>query len=339
MSARLIVSIDTEEEGLWGGIYRPTGNSVENIRGVPRFQELCERFSIRPVYLVDSPVVEDDWSAELFRSLHEQGRAEIGAHLHPWCTPPLCDLSGERDTFLCNLAPDVQRMKLEHLTWQIARRIGRSPTSFRAGRYGLDMTGARILRELGYEVDTSVIPFSNFTSSGGPDYESAPWQPYYLDGDSISEAHGDGFLLEVPVSVGFSRADFTAAQLWRKRASLPILRRLRAVGLVDRLGLATRIKFSPEQADAHRMKALVNAFLGQRATCMVLMFHSSSLVAGLSPYVKSAGRLEEFYADLESIFNYCIHVKGMTPETLTGFARTFAKTAAGNATAGLANVH
>ena len=88
MPPTLIVTVDTEEEGLWTGEYPANGNTVENTRGIPRFQALCDQFGIRPTYLVDTPVVEDDRSVELLSEIQQSGRCEIGAHLHPWCTPP-----------------------------------------------------------------------------------------------------------------------------------------------------------------------------------------------------------------------------------------------------------
>jgi hypothetical protein len=84
----LLVTIDTEEEGLWGGTYRSTGNTVKNLRGLPRLQELCDEFGVRPTYLVDTPVVEDDYGSGLLATYQAEGRAEIGGHLHPWCTAP-----------------------------------------------------------------------------------------------------------------------------------------------------------------------------------------------------------------------------------------------------------
>ena len=170
MTTQLIVTIDTEEEGLWGGEYRSTGNTVENVRGIERFQTLCDRFGIQPTYLVDAPVVQDDFAVELLRDIQEQGRCEIGSHLHPWCNPPFngngrCD---SYHSYQCNLQEAEQRDKLIWLTETIEVRFGRRPTSFRAGRYGLDIVGAWILEELGYQVDSSVITFSNFSNDGGP---------------------------------------------------------------------------------------------------------------------------------------------------------------------------
>lgn len=318
--AHLIVTIDTEEEGLWGGRYLRTGNTVENIRGVPRFQKLCDRFGIQPVYLVDAPVVESDDAVGILRAIHDDGRCEIGAHVHPWCNPPFEEDINEYNTYLCNLPESLQRRKTEWLTNRIESRFGRRPTSFRAGRYGLDATGARILSDLGYMVDSSVIPFTDY-SPMGPDFHRAPFRPYRVSKHNLCADDPSGDLLEVPVCVGYSRANFSQANAIRTFAKNSWLRRFRAVGIIDRLGIARRIKLCPEQATAKNMQRLISACLRQHVECVVMMLHSSSLMAGCSPYVADGeDALEGLYDRLAQTFDFCVGSKEMTPTTLTGFA-------------------
>lgn len=326
MKTSLIVTVDTEEEGLWGEQFRSKGNSVENVRGVERFQSLCDSFGIRPTYLVDAPVVQDDGAVELLRGIQDDGRAEIGAHLHPWCNPPFGEDVNTYNSYLCNLPESLQRDKLTWLTDAIEERFGRRPTSFRAGRYGLDIVGARILNELGYLVDSSVIPFTDYSADGGPNFENASHTPYYLDGDDVCAVHDSGFLLEVPVSVGFNRTEFASAHSLQQRLRNGWFRRLRVEGILDRLGILQRIKFSPEQADARQLKQLANAYHNQGCPTMVMMFHSSSLLPGHSPYVKTEDELERFYVDLRKTFEHCLNQIGMATDTLTGFAVSFAMT-------------
>ena len=166
---RLVVTIDTEEEGLWSGDYPKTGE-VTNIRGVPRFQELCDRFGVRPTYLVDAPVVQSAEAVSILRPIQDDDRAEIGTHLHPWNNPPTIEQRCSRNSYLCNLPAELQRQKIEWLTDAIESAFGRRPRSFRAGRYGLDICGARILERLGYCVDSSVIPLTDYSVGGGPDF-------------------------------------------------------------------------------------------------------------------------------------------------------------------------
>jgi hypothetical protein len=323
MNPSLIVTVDTEEEGLWTGTFKARGNTVRNVEGVPRFQAVCERFGVLPTYLVDTPVVDDDRSVDVLREIQDSGRGEIGAHLHPWCAPPLTETTNARESYLCNLPESLQREKLRGLTDAIERRFGRRPTSFRAGRYGLDIVGARILEELGYIADSSVIAYSSFSDEGGPDFQSAPCVPYGVGGDDLRVPCPNGRLLEVPVTVGYNRRDFAAAQRVQRFAARAWCRPLRLVGVLDRLNVVRRIKFSPEQANAPRMTRLVDVYLARRAPCMVMMLHSSSLVAGGSPYVPDARRLETLLADLEATLAYCTERRGMIGHTLSGFARSY----------------
>jgi hypothetical protein len=341
MKPTLIITVDTEEDGAWSGRYPATGHTVANVREIPRFQRLCDTYGIRPTYFVDAPVVQDDFSVALLKEIQDSGRAEIGAHLHPWCNPPLNGDSDPHQSFMCNLPEPVQREKLVWLTDAIHQRFGRRPTSFRAGRYGLDIAGARILRDLGYLVDSSVIPFTDYSSEGGPDFGSAPHTPYYIDFGAEKEDRNllcmapEGpfrqkvpvpfscSLLEVPVSVGFSRPGFARAHRLLRAAQRPWLRRFRSVGILDRLNVARRIKLSPEQSDVPRMKQLVDAYLAQGAPAMVLMFHSTSLLPGLSPYVKTEDDLKAFYRRVDETFAYCLREQAMATATVTAFAEDF----------------
>lgn len=320
MTATLIVTIDTEEEGLWGRDFLRHGNTVANTYHIERFQTLCESFKIRPTYLIDAPVVNDDRSAGIFRAISIQGLCEVGSHIHPWCNPPFEEEINPVNTYFCNLPAPLQRAKLTWLTERIEERIGRRPTSFRAGRYGLDMAGARILGELGYVADSSVIPFTSYAAEHGPDFSNAPTTPYFIGGDDLRVPHESGTLLEIPVSVGYSRVNFERSHALREIAARSWLRHIRAVGILDRLDLARRIKFSPEQADARAMARLVDNYLARDAPVMVLMFHSSSLMPGGSPYVPTPSRLEEFYQRLRKIFHHCLNVRRMRTSTLSDFA-------------------
>jgi hypothetical protein len=320
MQPQFLVTVDTEEEGLWNNTFRARGNTVTNLRGIERFQRLCDAQGILPTYLVDTPVVLDSYGAELLGALQREGRAEVGAHLHPWCAPPFEEELTPRNSYLCNLPDALKRAKLEGLTELIAERFGRAPTSFRAGRYGIDLASAKLLAELGYCVDSSVLPFTDHSEQGGPRFHEAPWLPYLISPANLLTPDPKGFLLEVPVSAGFSRVNFAAASRWLRWASGPVGKRLRMVGVVHRLGLARRVKMSPEQATASQMKRLIDAFLQHRAPCVVLMFHSSSLVPGMSPYVSDAASLERFYAAMEEVFEYACRGRQMRANSLTGFA-------------------
>ncbi|MEM6363610.1 MAG: hypothetical protein AAF745_04225 [Planctomycetota bacterium] len=178
---RLLVTVDTEEEGRWSGQYLRTNNSVSNIEAVPRFQELCDRFQIKPTYLVDTPVATDHRSSEILAEIDASNRCEIGGHLHPWCTEPFDETLNQKNSFLCNLPIQLVAQKLATLGDQIEQAFGKRPTSFRAGRYGVGAAALGALKSEGYNVDSSVISFSNFANREGPNFLGCPLNPYWAN--------------------------------------------------------------------------------------------------------------------------------------------------------------
>lgn len=323
----LIVTIDTEEEGLWGGRFPMTGNTVENIRGIPRFQAVCDELGVRPTYLVDAPVVQDERASAILEEISARGRCEIGTHVHPWCNPPLDETLDGRESYLCNLPTDLQRAKIAWLTDAIEARFGRRPVSFRAGRYGLDAVGARILGELGYAVDSSVIPFTDYSAAGGPDFRRAPWQPYAVAGDDLCRPGGDGSSLwEVPVSVGFSRRDFARAMSCQELLGRAPFRWLRLEGILDRTRVLRRIKLSPEQATARDMQILIDRYCQSPPAVLVMMFHSSSLLPGHSPYVRNEQELDRLLKRITETCRYVLERRSGSTGTLAEVAEELRNT-------------
>lgn len=326
MTAKLIVTIDTEEEGLWSGKFSGYDNPVENLAGIPAFQAICDRHGIRPTYLVNSPVVSNEQGCAVLNDILRDGRCEIGCHIHPWNTPPEeDDITSER-SYLCNLPRELQRAKLTTVTAQIEQRFGIRPTSFRAGRYGLDDDGAALLKELGYTVDSSVCPYMDYSDDGGPDFRGATWRPYFVGEKLLEPAPTRTELVEVPVSFGFNWTNFEAAHRLDEFLAGPRVRRFRVKGILERLGALRKIKFSPEKADSGRLSALADAYTRQAAPCMVMMFHSSSLQPGYSPYVPDPAALDTFLRTIDETFTYCLDTLGMHGATLSEFAAEFTAT-------------
>src|SRR5690349_2250315 len=116
MRPALVVTIDTEEEGLWSGRFPARGQTCRNIQRLPRLDALFGRLGVIPTWLVDHPVAVDATAASVLRGLVADGRGEIGAHLHPWCNPPFYP-DGERARFSYphQLGPWQQAAKLTAL--------------------------------------------------------------------------------------------------------------------------------------------------------------------------------------------------------------------------------
>lgn len=316
----LVVSIDTEEEGLWGGNF-DAHPSTENLRGLERFQQFCDDRQVLPTYLIDAPVVMDGWAVERLRRWQDTERCEIGTHCHPWCNPPLDGKPiSNQSTFMCNLNESSQRQKLEWLTDKIESKFGRRPTSFRAGRYGFDSVGARILADLGYIVDSSVLPFRSYAAEGGADYRDACAHPYRIHESDLLKSDPGGRLIEVPVTSGFTRPGFQWRNRCRRFLSETPVRRFRVAGVADRLNILRWAKLSPENTSVIDAKSLIDAALKGNASVLVLMFHSSSLIPGFSPYVKTDTDLEHFYATLDAVLDHCLVVQQCESTSLSTFA-------------------
>ena len=133
---KFLLTIDTEADNQWTHGCELT---VKNIQAVPRFQDLCNKYKIKPTYLVTHEICNDDFSKEIFKEYINKGCAEIGAHLHSWTTPPFLDRAGYRfnDThhsFLSEFPVNLINEKVKNLTMQIEDSFGTKPLSFRSGR-------------------------------------------------------------------------------------------------------------------------------------------------------------------------------------------------------------
>src|SRR3954451_5461176 len=81
-----MVTVDTEEEWDWGAGWPIHELAVTNIRQLPRFQQLCSRYGIKPTYFTDLAVLENDESRATLCGIAADKGVEIGMHIHPWNT-------------------------------------------------------------------------------------------------------------------------------------------------------------------------------------------------------------------------------------------------------------
>src|SRR5690606_9158651 len=107
---------------------------------------------------------------EPLRAWAAEGRAIVGAHLHPWVSPPHDEDVNARNSYPGNLPAALERAKLERLRDEIEARIGQRPVVYKAGRYGFGPHTADALAALGFEIDLSGCPAFDHSADGGPDY-------------------------------------------------------------------------------------------------------------------------------------------------------------------------
>ncbi len=311
MRPTLSVVIDTEEEFDWGAPFTRQATSVRHLRGVDRLQRLFDRFSVRPTFVVDFPVASQEDGFEPLKAIADDGRCAIGAHLHPWVTPPYDEPVTRSNSFACNLGEQLERTKIHRLKTAIEDHFGISPRVYKAGRYGIGLSTLRILEELGFDVDQSVMPHENFTNEGGPSFETFDERPFAFG--SARE------LLELPCTSAYIGAAGPASGRIREIAALPALRWAHLTGVCARLRLADQLMLSPEGYSASEMRRLTTALMSRGCRVFTLTFHSPSIEADHTPYVRTAADVDAFLATIESYLEFFFGSLGgvaSTPEAL-----------------------
>src|SRR5690242_942402 len=244
----LCVVIHTEEEFDWAKPYDRRADGVTHMRHIGRAQEIFDAHGIVPNYVIDYPIASQDEAIAPLKSFADQKRALIGAHLHPWVSPPYVEEVNTRNSYPCNLPRELEAEKLERLTTQIENAFGRRPLTYLAGRYGFGASTGAILESLGYEVDISPAVPIDFSADGGPDYSGYTSHPYWF-GERRK-------LLGLPGTggyVGWLRGGGTP--LYRA-ATRPTMRRVGVAGACARLRAIERIRLSPEDYTEPEMRRL-----------------------------------------------------------------------------------
>lgn len=292
----LTIVVDTEEEFDWGSSFSASAVSTENIRMQTLTRSIFDRYGAVPTYVIDYPVASSHDACAVLRSFVDAGCCEIGAHLHPWVNPPLGGPVDSFHSYPGNLRPEEERAKLDVLTKQIAGEFGARPTVYKAGRYGVGQATEEILRELGYRSDVSLVPHSDFSADGGPDFTGVPAHPF----------ESTGGVLIMPLSVHFvgPLAGIGAKLYPYLTARWP--RALHAPGIAARLGFLERLRLSPEGHRASDMIRQTRAAITRGERFFMLTYHSSSLLPGASPYVRTTDDREEFLRRIETYLRFFV---------------------------------
>lgn len=291
---KLLVIIDTEEEFDWSKPHARENTEVETISAQVRAQEIFARHDVVPTYVIDYPVAADDRAVGHLKAFQDEGACEIGAHLHPWVNPPHDEAVIPPNTYPGNLDAALEAEKLKRLTACITEQFGRAPTIYKAGRYGIGPNTQATLQALGYQVDASVVPYTEFRADGGPDFSAYGFLPYWF---------GNG-LLELPLACGFHGALRSAGASLYPRIAGSLGLRLHAPGVLARLGLLERIRLTPEGVDICALKRITRSLLAQGCEVFCLTYHSPSLEIGHTPYVRDKNDLDDFLYILECYINF-----------------------------------
>jgi hypothetical protein len=299
----LVVSIDVEPDcsPTWRYSDPLTYRGVEEGIGHV-LQPLFVTHGVRPTYLVNNVVMEDEVSVAVLRTI--SSGCELGSHLHPEFIEPdkrVFRYAGAKaEANLCSLPPEIEFAKIQRITSLFRERFGFTPRAFRAGRFSAGSNTLRSLERLGYRVDSSVTPnvvWDDSTRESPVDFRTARVFPY-LVGGAIQEEDIGGSLLEVPVSIAFVRRWFRQQLRWLR----PKLSSFGALKAVSR---------ACARAQADRPFDVLN-----------MMFHNVEVLPGLSPYSRTERDCRRYLNTLQSFLRFALR-EGYVPVTLSELHERF----------------
>jgi hypothetical protein len=296
-----LITIDTEGDNLWAN---PKEVSTKNASFLFRFQELCEKYSMKPTYLTNYEMANDDVFKKLGLDIIQRNAGEIGMHLHAWDMPPHSYQLTENDMlyhpYLIEYPYEIMQQKVKLMTDCLENNFGIKMRSHRAGRWSFDERYAQLLVENGYQVDCSVTPFvswrydkGNPKQSGGTDFTHFPNSPYFINLNDISSS-GQSTLLEVPVTIEDTYG-------WANRLAFMFQK----FNLIRRgiMYLFPKKWLRPNGRNLNNMKSLLQHCIHNNHMYVEFMLHSSELMPGGSPKFKNELTIQKLYQDLEILFN------------------------------------
>jgi hypothetical protein len=284
---RFVVFVDVEEQFDWSAPLDAANRSITAIRAMPDAHRRFADHGVGLACMVDYPVACDPAAVDILKAVVADGRSSIGAQLHAWVTPPYAPPQ-PGDSYAGNLPSALEGAKLDALTDLLHDRFGRRPVAYRAGRYGIGPATAGLLHARGYRVDSSMRARYDYRRDGGPDFTGI--------GNAAFRTAG---VIEIPLTTVFTGAlRHYGGALYPKLGPVPHGR-----GAMARSGLLQRIALTPEDMPIDDARDAVRIAVEEEGQHLLsFSFHSPSLVAGHTPYVRDADDLRRFWTWWDRMF-------------------------------------
>lgn len=292
---KFIITIDTEGDNLWEW-HNGDMISTKNVNYLFRFQQLCEKYGFKPVYLSNYEMLDNDAYVEFIKDVCKRKCGELGMHLHAWNSPPNYDLISVRDSqpYLIEYPMEIMEDKIRFITEYIQQRTGIRPISHRAGRWALNQDYIDLLIKYGYKVDCSVTPhidwrncFGCTEGSAGSNYKNSMEVPHYIKANNGNET-----IFEVPVTIRVS----TNRIIRYCRKPIDVVKSLYHIWGKHPYWVR------PNGHNLGLMKYVIDQTVN--TDYVMFMLHSSEMMPGGSPYFKDEDSIERLYADIENLFSY-----------------------------------
>lgn len=290
---KLVITIDVEEEGLFGGTYPRSGATVSNVALLEKLEWLTMNFDLPLTLLVDHAVASSGICAAVLQHWQNDLGAEIGAHLHPWNTPPF----GDGDPLVSTaMPPELLSAKLGNVLVAVEACVGERPRSFRMGRWDFSENVRRAVLASGLQVDASVAPLKH--TPAGTTWFNAPAEPFWLDAEHS--------VLEVPLTV---------------LPIVPALGRLAAnmgKSVTRRFSSFGALGIQPVWFPAWSMRQAVRLHVHRHGEVLNLFFHSSELLPGASPHFPTEQSVRDFLEKLRTFVVWLKQYVAVEGRTLSG---------------------
>lgn len=321
MSVLVVFSVDVEEDGLFSGRYRATGNRVSNVAALSRLEFLTRELGLPLTLLCTWPVLANAGCSDILRRWQDELGAELGCHLHPWNTPPLAGADSGAWTPSESLPREDLDAKLGALVRSCAEVSGRAPLSFRMGRFDLGPRMRGLLPKHGLRVDSSLVPL-RFVA-GLPDSFHSPADPFLLpaakEDDRAGTPLAEAPLTVVPVLRGLDGMASGLARMLPQSLGNGLLTGFRKVAAVGT---------QPVWYPLASMKLGAHLHLSRGGRVIHLFLHSSELAPGVCPHLpdeesvhRLTGRIRAFLRWLE---DYARPLGGLRGVTMAGLLPHFA---------------
>jgi len=302
----LIISIDTECDRYHNWEVRQP-LSFQNIEDQKTtLFPLFKKHGIKATYLISPEVLKDDAAMQVFDEVKKEH--EFGSHLHVEFIEPEANMDSRwAKGVQAELTPEVEFAKLENLTNLFESRFGYKPISFRAGRFGASAHTIKHLAALGYKVDSSFRPYSRvqFKNNTVVDAWGVYHQPYFPDFSDFKKKSTQREILELPVTLvqptlqKLPKSIIAGMGMYNH----PLRRVIRKLNIdtdeqwlrPQRHGLDHLCKISDWVMD--------NTPKNQ-VPVLNMMFHSSELTPGTSPYCATAADVANYLETLDGYFSY-----------------------------------
>ncbi|MCL2122755.1 MAG: glycosyl transferase family 1 [Desulfovibrionaceae bacterium] len=309
-SVELVLSIDVEEEGLFRGAYARTKPSVSNVAELARLSPLLEEFALPLSLLCTHSVFADAAACRHLAAMCARYRVEVGAHLHHWNTPPAAAGGEEKQDYESpgRVPAKLLAARLASLFASGRAFLGKELTSFRMGKWDMHRWHWPLLAEAGVLVDASVRPLHY--APQGPDHFAAPADPYVVNVQ-------DHAILEVPLS-----CQPLCACLRRLRPSVgtgsAVRRRLAAS--VQKWGVLALL---PVYHPLWMMKVVTKQHLARGGKALSLTWHSSELLAGVTPHLPDSLSVERFLGKIRAYLHWLTGWASVQGRTLDDLRQTW----------------